>query len=79
VVSALRSPNEHVMYTWNVAHGYPENTLQGGKDGVVALTWHPEQTPMQLLALGESGKIYIWTKARHLVQMIIYCEMHPIQ
>jgi WD40 repeat protein len=54
--------NEHVIYTWNIFHGYAENTLQAGSDGIVELTWHPEPAPMQCLAVGKSGKIYVWAK-----------------
>jgi hypothetical protein len=64
VVSAVGAPGEHVVYTWHVPHGYPESTLQGGRDEVAALTWHPDQAPLQLLALGRSGRIYVWTKVR---------------
>lgn len=64
IVSSVASGDEQVIYTWNAFHGYPENTLQGGKDGVVAMAWHPDLAPMQLLALGASGKVYIWAKAR---------------
>ncbi|KAG7670606.1 hypothetical protein Ndes2526A_g00380 [Nannochloris sp. 'desiccata'] len=56
------SSNEHVIYTWNIPHGYAENTLQAGSDGIVELTWHPEPAPMQCLAVGKSGKIYVWAK-----------------
>jgi len=62
VVTALDSPTEHIIYTWNVEHGYPENTLQAGKDSIAALAWHPLSIPMQLFALGNSGRIYIWAK-----------------
>lgn len=56
------SSNEHVIYTWNIPHGYAENTLQAGSDGIVELTWHPELTPMQLVAIGKTGKMYVWAK-----------------
>ena len=62
IVSAIDSPEEHVIYTWNVTHGYAENTLQAGHDGVSALTWHPDALPSQLIALGRSGKMYVWAK-----------------
>lgn len=29
---------------------------------VVQLEWHPRPYPMQLLSLGGSGNVYIWTK-----------------
>ena len=54
--------NEHVIYTWNIFHGYAENTLQAGSDGIVELSWHPEPAPMQCLAVTKSGRIYIWAK-----------------
>ncbi len=62
VTSIDASSNEHVIYTWNVVHGYAENTLQAGSDGIIELTWHPEEMPMQCLAVGKSGKIYVWAK-----------------
>lgn len=62
VVSAIASPEEHIIYTWNVPHEYAENTLQAGSDGVVGLAWHPEPLPMQLVAVGSSGKLYVWAK-----------------
>jgi len=56
------SSNEHVIYTWNIPHGYAENTLQAGSDGIIELTWHPEVAPMQCVAVGNSGKMYVWAK-----------------
>lgn len=29
---------------------------------MVQLEWHPRPYPMQLLSLGGSGNVYIWTK-----------------
>lgn len=34
------------------------------RDEAVALCWHPRRAPKQLLALGQSGRVYIWAKAR---------------
>ena len=63
LVTALRSREEHILYTWNIPYGYPENALQAGSDGVVALEWHPGKVPMQLVAVGGiSGKMYLWAK-----------------
>jgi hypothetical protein len=38
----------------------------GGKEGVVSLVWHPIKHPMQLLAVGTSGAVYIWAKVKLL-------------
>ena len=38
--------------------------LTGCRDGVVALCWHPDSVPMQLLAVSSNGNINIWAKVR---------------
>lgn len=39
---------------------------------MVALCWHPATAPMQLLALGGNGSIFVWAKVRgHCVLEVI--------
>lgn len=62
IVSAINDPQEHILYLWNVEHGYAVSTLQGGKDGIKTLAWRPSSAPAQLLAVSVSGKMYVWAK-----------------
>ncbi|PRW33215.1 Retinoblastoma-binding 5 [Chlorella sorokiniana] len=53
-----------VMYLWECeAEARVNAVLEGPRDEAVALCWHPSHAPKQLLALGQSGKVYIWAKA----------------
>jgi WD40 repeat protein len=62
IVGAISSDDEHVMYIWNVEHGYAASTLQAGVGGIEVLCWHPRPVPAQLLAVCSTGKICVWAK-----------------
>lgn len=62
LVGAISSDDEHVMYIWNVEHGYAASTLQAGVGGIEALCWHPRPAPAQLLAVCSTGKLCVWAK-----------------
>ena len=62
VISSLADPEEQIIYIWNLIHGFPESMLQGIKDGIISLCLHPDIAPMQLIAVGRTGRVYVWTK-----------------
>lgn len=62
IVGAISSEDEHIIYIWNVQHGYAVSTLQAGVGGVEQLCWHPRPVPAQLLAVCSTGKVCVWAK-----------------
>ncbi|RMZ53481.1 hypothetical protein APUTEX25_003303 [Auxenochlorella protothecoides] len=67
VLAAVAGQTEHVIYAWNSHYGHTDRVLEcesgiRGAHGVLAMAWHPQLYPMQLLTLGGSGSIFIWTK-----------------
>eukprot|EP01023_Acetabularia_acetabulum_P022935 TRINITY_DN22520_c0_g2_i1.p3 TRINITY_DN22520_c0_g2~~TRINITY_DN22520_c0_g2_i1.p3 ORF type:complete len:203 (-),score=29.19 TRINITY_DN22520_c0_g2_i1:307-915(-) len=61
VVAGALMKGEHLIYFWTLSFGTLERTLDGPRQQISDLTWHPRQP--WLLSVMSGGKILIWTKA----------------
>jgi WD40 repeat protein len=57
---ALADPREHKLYVWDLSNSALVKVIDGPKEDVVAMRWHPHQ-PV-LVSVSVSGKVYIWTR-----------------
>ena len=50
---------EHKIYIWNRPDASFVKTLEGPKDGILSLSWHPRRS--KIVSCSTSGLVYIWT------------------
>lgn len=62
VLGVADRPDEQVVYFWSTKHAGFMQALECGKDAPVAMAFHPCSQPMQLLTVGATGRIYIWSR-----------------
>ncbi|KAG2433509.1 hypothetical protein HYH02_012627 [Chlamydomonas schloesseri] len=60
VVGATAAKSQLLLYIWNRPLGNMERILEGPKEGVMQLAWHPLRS--LLLSCAGTGRIYIWAK-----------------
>ncbi|PNW85636.1 hypothetical protein CHLRE_03g195750v5 [Chlamydomonas reinhardtii] len=60
VVGATAAKSQLLLYIWNRPLGNMERILEGPKEGVLQLAWHPLRS--LLLSCAGTGRIYIWAK-----------------
>jgi hypothetical protein len=67
VVGAGLAKAEHIMYIWNRLNGKLECILEGPKDGVTDIAWHPlRSTLISVTSAGQVGGGHICCMAIHL-------------
>lgn len=64
-VAASARSGAHVVYVWDACTGNLDRVLEGPRaaGAAVALAWHPNCVPPQLLSVGGRGSILVWAKA----------------
>eukprot|EP00958_Prasinococcus_capsulatus_P002789 scaffold238_cov532-Prasinococcus_capsulatus_cf.AAC.3 len=60
IVGAAALRSEHNIYLWDRLNKRLVKTLEGPKEGLVDVAWHPTRTMM--VSVSTEGKIYIWGK-----------------
>jgi len=60
VVGATAEKGEHAIHIWNRENGQLILKLDGPKESIWDLAWHPSRTI--LASCGQSGKVLIWAK-----------------
>ncbi|KAG2442313.1 hypothetical protein HXX76_002399 [Chlamydomonas incerta] len=60
VVGATAARSQLLLYIWNRPLGNMERILEGPREGVLQLAWHPLRS--LLLSCAGTGRIYIWAK-----------------
>lgn len=60
VSAASSSPSEHAIYIWDREFGRLETVLQGPKESILHMAWHP--TRSLLATVSSTGTVYIWAR-----------------
>eukprot|EP00960_Hanusia_phi_P071635 767594-Hanusia_phi.AAC.24 len=60
VLGATAEKGEHTIHIWYRENGQLVHVLEGPKESVWDLAWHPTRTI--IASCGQSGKVYIWAK-----------------
>eukprot|EP01104_Vermistella_antarctica_P018150 TRINITY_DN662_c1_g6_i1.p1 TRINITY_DN662_c1_g6~~TRINITY_DN662_c1_g6_i1.p1 ORF type:complete len:406 (-),score=88.71 TRINITY_DN662_c1_g6_i1:619-1836(-) len=58
VIGGSAQNAEHKIYVWNRAFGHLERVLEGPKEGIMDLCWHPMRAI--IASCSTSGNVYIW-------------------
>jgi len=60
IVAGSSEKAEHSIYIWNRYDGHYEGLIEGPKEGVLDIDWHPYQ-PI-IVTCSTVGRVYIWSK-----------------
>lgn len=60
VVAATLRKDEHQLYIWNSVLGQLVYILEGPREAIHTMAWHPSRSI--LAALSSTGRIYLWAK-----------------
>ena len=58
IIGGSAQKSQHNIYIWNKEMGQLEKTLEGPKEGIMDLVWHPSR-PV-IASLSTAGVVYIW-------------------
>ncbi|KAK9820894.1 hypothetical protein WJX74_003022 [Apatococcus lobatus] len=60
LAAAAHSKTEHIIYIWNRDFGNLTRILEGPKQGVVDMDWHPARN--MLASVSADGQIFLWVR-----------------